>query len=122
MAAENSKGFLDVVLNGITGRNIYNAETLSAALDLSTAANAGRYAQILKLDPGGAHRDVTLEAEADYPGLLRLFVNAADAAENLVVKNDGGSTIATINQNEAGLFACDGSAWTLVAIWTIALS
>jgi hypothetical protein len=122
MAAENSKGFFDLVLNGITGRNIYNAETLSGALDLSTAANAGRYAQILKLDPGGAGRNVTLEAEADYPGLLRLIVNAADAAEDLTIKDDGGSTIGTVSQNEMALFACDGSSWTLVAIITIALS
>lgn len=122
MSAENTKGFLDLVLNGIIGRNIYNAETLSGALDLSTAANAGRYGQILKLDPGGAGRNVTLEAEADYPGLLRLFVNAADAAEDLTIKNDGGSTIGTVAQNKAALFACDGTDWTLVFSWTIALS
>ena len=52
----------------------------------------------------------------------RLIVNIADAAENLVVKNAGGSTIGTINQNEEGTFYCDGSAWYLCKIATIALT
>lgn len=62
-------------------------------------------------DPGGASRDVTLPAEESSNGLFFLFVNEADAAENLVIKNDGGSTIVTINQNEWAIVACTGSAW-----------
>lgn len=91
--------------------------TLSGALTLS-----GRYPQILKLDPGGAHRDVTLDAESAAGGLYRRIINAADAAENLVVKSDAPATIATINQNEQGEFYCDGTDWILLAITTIALS
>lgn len=83
---------------------------------------------VLKLDPGGAHRDVTLDGTTTGAGGRtgggRLIVNAADAAENLVVKNASGSTIVTINQNEAALVMQDSSsgAWTLVCVWTIALS
>ncbi len=75
-----------------------------------------------KLDPGGSARDVTLPAVADSTNLDFMIVNAADAAENLVVKNAGGSTIGTINQNEAGIFSCDGSSWVLINVMTIALS
>lgn len=91
--------------------------TLTGALTLTNA-----YPAILKLDPGGAHRDVTLEAEASSGGLYRRIINAADAAENLVVKSDDPATIGTINQNEQGEFYCDGTTWILLAITTIALS
>lgn len=80
------------------------------------------YPAVCKLDPGGASRDVTLDAIATNEGLFRKIINAADAAENLVVKNPAGSTIGTINQNEEGDFFCDGSAWYLQCIRTIALS
>ncbi len=82
-----------------------------------------KHPMILKLDPGGAARDVTLEAEAGCPGRVRWIVNAADAAENLVVKDDSGvTTIATINQNESAVVYCDGTAWSLIAVVAIALS
>jgi len=85
---------------------------------------------MLKMDPGGAHRDVTLPAEADVTPSGRMYwiINAADAAENLVIKNDGGGTIATANQNESALVYNAGksngveSSWVLVAIIGIALS
>jgi hypothetical protein len=78
----------------------------------------------------GSNRDVTLPAEGDVSpaGQMHLIVNAADAAENLVIKDDGGATIATANQNEAALVYNAGvqgeteSSWVLVALFTIALS
>lgn len=76
--------------------------------------------QWLGLDPGGANRDVTLPQLED--GLVFYIVNNADAAENLVVKNAAAATIATLNQNEAAWFACDGSAWGHGGIMTIAQS
>lgn len=79
-------------------------------------------ANVLRLDPGGAARDVTMPAEADCGGMIYEIINAADAAENLVIKNDGGSTIATVNQNEMCKIVCDGSAWSLLYVATIALS
>lgn len=92
-------------------------ETLTGTLVLDE-----QYPNRLKLDPGGANRDVTLDAVATSAGLWYHIVNAADAAENLVLKNAGGSTIATINQNEEGIVWCDGSAWALFRVATIALS
>ena len=80
------------------------------------------YPNLLKLDPGGSARDVTLPAEATSEGRWYRIVNAADAAENLVIKDDGGSTIGTANQNEEIEVVCSGAAWVLVCVRTIALS
>ena len=85
---------------------------------------------ILKMDPGGSARDVTLPAEADVTPSGRMYwiINAADASENLVIKDDSGATIATANQNESALVYNAGksagveSSWVLVAIVDIKLS
>lgn len=71
--------------------------TLAAALVLTAAS-----AQFLSIDPGGAHRDVTLPASTP-DGTPFLIVNAADAAENLVIKNAAGDTLATLGQGDAAL-------------------
>jgi hypothetical protein len=102
-----------------------STETLAGDKTMSAAD-----AMILKMDPDGSNRDVTLPAEGDVSpaGQMHLIVNAADAAENLVIKDDGGATIATANQNEAALVYNAGvqgeteSSWVLVALFTIALS
>lgn len=100
----------------IVARGILGVETLSGGRTLTRAS-----AQILKLDPGGASRNVTLPAAED--GLWFDFTNAADAAENLVIKIPDGTTLATVNQNEGALVACDATpTWTLVRVFTIALS
>lgn len=103
----------------IVGRlsGVYSA-TLAAnlVLDGSIAAN------VLKLDPGGSARDVTLPDVAVYNGVSYRIVNAADAAENLVIKNAGGDTIATVNQNEQAEVFSDGTSWALLAVTTIALA
>jgi hypothetical protein len=120
MAGQNSiSSFAPLgVLRSFFGiKGAVQVETLTGNLTLTPA-----YPSILKLDPGGSARDVTLEAEADCDGALRWIVNGADAAENLVVKNDGGSTIVTINQNESAAVYCDGTSWTLIAVLAIALS
>lgn len=73
--------------------------TLSAALVLTDD-----YPTILFLDPGGASRDVTLPTlAAGKEGLVFLISNEADAAEDLVVKDSGGTTRVTISQNEIGV-------------------
>lgn len=64
-----------------------------------------------RLDPGGANRDVTLPAEENNGGMWFYIINSANAAENLVVKDDAGSTIVTIEQSQAAFVACSGSAW-----------
>lgn len=94
-----------------------NVETLTGNLVLNLSDPS-----MQKLDPGGSARDVTLPAEAGAEGRQFRIVNAADAAENLVVKSDAPATIGTISQNEEAIFYCDGVSWVLVRIATIALS
>ena len=70
---------------------------------------------ILYLDPNGGAKDVLLPAEADSENLVFFIVNTADAAENLVVKDDSdSSTIVTISQNGSAMVHCDGTTWTQV--------
>lgn len=77
---------------------------------------------IVKLDANGSSRNVTLPAA--HTGGLKYVVNSSTTAVNLVVKNAAGSTIVTVNQNEAAWVACDSAsgAWVLVNVVTIALS
>jgi len=63
------------------------------------------------LDPGGAGRQINLPAEASSDRLMFFLVNAADADEVLTVKDDGGTTILLIDQNEIGFTICDGTSW-----------
>lgn len=80
---------------------------------------------LLKFDPGGSSRDITLPLDATRVGALRVIVNAADAAENLVVKDDNSSgavTVCTINQNEAAVIVQGATAHNLVCVVTIALA
>lgn len=104
----------------------YYRATLTGAITIDQT-----YPSIVGLDPGGAHRNVTLEGIASAPGdpanhgKLRLIHNRADAAENLVILSAETSptTIATINQNEAGLFYHDeDTGWALVFAFTVALT
>lgn len=81
-----------------------------------------QYANILRIDPTGGHRDVVLPAEAGSDGFWFEISNWADAAENLVVKDDAAATIATINQNEKCSFFCDGTSWYHNGVVSIALT
>ena len=101
----------------LANKGAFYTVTLAGAVTLGDT-----YPGVLKLDPGGAGREPTLDPIATSSGLYRRIINAADAAENLVVKNVAADTIATINQNEQGEFYCDGVAWHLIAIMAIALS
>jgi len=98
-------------------KSAYYAATLTGDLTVDDT-----YPSMLGLDPGGTHRDVTLDAEATADGMLRLIVNKANAAENLVIKDDAGATIATANQDEAALVHCNGTAWSLVILFTAPLA
>ena len=83
-----------------------NTETLSADKTLSATDPKVQF-----LDPGGASRNVTLPAEADSKAVIFWIVNTADAAEDLTVQDDGGTTIGTVSQSQAKWFICDGSSW-----------
>ncbi len=63
------------------------------------------------LDPNAATRDVDLPAEADSVGKVFIICSTAGGAEDLVVKDDGGGTIITVSQDEAGIVFCNGTVW-----------
>ena len=86
--------------------NSINTEALEANLTILITD-----AEYQFIDPGGSNRDVTLPAEADATGYRYYIFNTADNDENLVVKDDGGSTILTVAQNESGLVVCNGTVW-----------
>ena len=112
-------------VKSIAGNFYGGTETLAAAKVIDSDD-----AMILRLDPGGAGRDVTLPAEESIPaqGQMFLIINAADAAEDLTVKDDAASTIGTVSQNEAAIFVNQGvqdgtaSAWELAFIITGAIA
>jgi hypothetical protein len=91
--------------------------TLSGDLTLTTD-----HPVVTKLDPGGAGRTITLEAESGAAGRFRLVVNSADAAEVLTINNDAAAAISTPAQNEAALLYCDGTSWTEIAVFTISFT
>jgi hypothetical protein len=99
-----SAGLLQLVR--LEKRHSSNVQTLTGNKTLT--ADEPR---IQVLDPGGAGRDVTLPPEAASKGLDFVIHNAADAAEVLTIKEDGGTTICTPTQNETALVYCDGTTW-----------
>lgn len=98
----------------------FYSATLTGTLTLDQT-----YPTYLKLDPGGAGRTVVLDAESALnEGMRRHIVNAADAAEDLTVKDADTNVIGTISQNEEAIFFNAGATtgWVLFRIATIALS
>lgn len=80
------------------------SQTLAANLTLSGDDTP----TLMLLDPGGASRDVILPPEA--VGNCYVIFNTADAVEDLVVKDDSGTTTyVTISQNEAAIIFCVGA-------------
>jgi hypothetical protein len=86
--------------------NVPNVAELTGNVTLTKAS---KFVQVL--DPGGAHRNVTLPDVAASKGYVFTFVNTANAAENLVIKNAGASTIVTIGQNQSGWAFSNGLTW-----------
>jgi hypothetical protein len=82
------------------------AVTLSGARTLNA-----KDANILFLNPDGANRNITLPAEETSDGLFFIIKSEAATAFNLVILDDAGSTIVTINQDEWAIVACDGTTW-----------
>lgn len=64
------------------------------------------------LDGGGADRDVVLPAEEEERsnGLAFCITNTG-STNDLLVKDDGGATIATLTPGVQRWSACDGAAW-----------
>lgn len=76
------------------------------------------YGNRLRIDPGGAHRDVTLPAHRN--GLNYHIVNTANAAENLVIKDSEGNAQLTLNQDESVIIQSNGSDWKHMGVVTVA--
>lgn len=93
-------------------------ELLSVRTLSGTDTLTAQHRPIQRLDPGGSARNVDLPAEATSKDMWFLIVNAADAAENLTIRDDGANTIATANQNEGALVWCDGTTWRLAILFT----
>lgn len=97
-------------------------DTLTGDVVLTAKAS-----QLLRLDPGGASRNVDLpgatEGLTNSDGASYLILNTANAAEDLTVRDPAGATVAVISQNERALFVgLGGEAWAHMGIETIALS
>jgi hypothetical protein len=113
-------GFLSGAIRRITSAVRYiggvEAKTLAGTLTLDAMS-----AHVLAIDPGGAGRTVNLLNADTCEGQWHAIKNTADAAEDLTVKDgSGGSTIATINQNEWALFYSDGADWQVFSFSTFA--
>lgn len=65
---------------------------------------------ILAIDPGGADRTITAPP-ASLNNHLFILINKADAAEGLNVEDVDANSLLHIDQNQAGIFICDGTDW-----------
>lgn len=85
------------------------AHTLT--LDTAGAAETQITGLICFADPesAGASEDLTLPAEADSDGLVLFIFNTG--GEGIVIKDDGGGTVATLATTEHAIVACDGTTW-----------
>ena len=88
------------LLNGV------NVETIAADKTLTLADSTFQI-----LNGGASDRDVDLPAETDG---IYFWITNSGGSNGLVVKNDGGSTIATVALGEGALFVCNGTDWKLV--------
>lgn len=90
-----------VLTNGV------KSHTCTAAVVLTR-----NHARILALDPGGANRNVTLPVGKD--GDVFVIYNAADAAEDLVVRNPTPTTLTTLARGSTGMFGCVAGTWVVL--------
>lgn len=92
------------------GKKIFKADGLRdatlAAHDTLTVSSQ----RFQRLDPDGTHRNVTLPAEEDNAGLWYFVINSGNDS-NLVVKDDAGNTIVTVEQAQCAHVICSGTAW-----------
>ena len=86
-----------------------NIETITANKTLTYAS--ATY-QIITSNGSGAN-DMILPAEKD--GAVFWVKTKAASAQNLVVKDDGGSSIATLTAGgQSACFVCDGASWDTI--------
>jgi hypothetical protein len=87
-------------------------DVATVAADVALGLDAGN---IQAIDGGGADRNVDLPAEelAGSAGLM-FWIRNTGATNNLVVRDDTPTTIATLTPGTGGLFACNGAVWVQV--------
>lgn len=109
-------------LSGIAPYKIYRTLALNASGDgVAVTTLSGTLTmsfldeQFQSLDGGLADRDVVLPAaDPDHKGVFYVIANAG-TTNSLVIK-DGGSTRATLNVGEHGIFAATSSAWKAMLV------
>lgn len=82
-----------------------NTETLNTTKTLTVNSKRVQF-----LDPGGTNRDVVLPPEENSQSLM-FFVFNTSTTYDLYVKNDGLSTIITVQEGKSGYVMCNGSIW-----------
>ncbi len=83
-----------------------NVETITGPKTLTMADSTFQI-----LDGGASDRDVTLPAEEDG---IYFWVTNIGPSNNLVVKDVGAATVATVANGEGALFVSDGATFNLV--------
>lgn len=126
IALEAGKGFkvkgqtaLVSFLSGATNLMALKSEAIAMAdaahtlivTGTAAAAQTKVTSNVLIVDPqsSGSTENLDLPAEASSTGLFFLILNSG--GEGIVVRNDGGGTIITIDTNQHGLVYCDGTTW-----------
>lgn len=125
IALEAGKGFevkgqtaLMTFLSGATSLFALKSEAIDMAdaahtLLVTGTATSGQTkvtSNVLVVDANSSGtEDLTLPAEGSSTGLFFLILNSG--GEGIVVKEDGGSTIITLDTAQHGLVFCDGTTW-----------
>jgi hypothetical protein len=92
----------------MAGKQRTLSETLTGARVLTAAEF--RDNGVIDLDPGGSARNVDLPVATVLGGQDCIIRNSADAAETITLRlTSGGTTIATIDQNESAIVYCHGT-------------
>lgn len=112
MATSPNTGAVSTGVQFIAGKKIFQDLTPSAITATGNITIYKDSATVEHIDPAGSSRNLTADTNAEFEGNYYKFVNKADAAEDLVFKNSGGTTIATISQYQSGEVAYSAGAWT----------
>jgi hypothetical protein len=92
----------------MAGKQRTLSETLAGARVL-TAAEFRDYG-VLDFDCGGSARNIDLPVATVLGGQDVIVRNSSDAAETITLRlTSGGTTIATIDQNESAIVYCHGT-------------
>ena len=100
--------------NGLRLRLGHNVELMTGTKTLLP-----QDAQVQMLDPNGGN-DLMLPVEEASQGLFFIVKNTTGAAENIVVKEDGGGAKETLGSGKWGIFVCNGTSWETMGVLSFA--